>query len=822
MRRGFRFLKWFVSILIVVSILTSGGGYLYLRRSLPQVEGRIRVAGLHAPVDIIRDVDAVPHIYAQNKLDAMFGLGYVHAQDRLWQMEIWRRISQGRFAEIFGERALDADRFLRTIGLQRAGQRAWEKLPTETKETVNAYVAGINAFVASHHGADLAPEFTILNIDPEPWTGVDALAWAKIFAWDLAGNFWTELLTDDLTRQLGAERTRQLLPGYPHDGPTVVARDGDGVASEDLIQLWRSVRQYFPGMAGAYGGAIGSNAWVVDGTKSTTGKPLLANDPHLTLDIPGWYQAHLSAGDFEVMGATIPGLPGVVIGRNRSIAWGLTALNADVEDLYRERLDPTGRMAEFKGQWEPIQIINETIKVKGAPDVQQIIRVTRHGPLISDALNAEEAGQPTDLRSPTPREPLALRWTGSDADDTTVAAFLAIDEAQNWDAFRQALRKFVALDLNVVYADTAGNIGYSLVGRIPIRASGKGALPVEGHSGANEWVGSIPFDDLPHAYNPPQHFIVTANNRPVSDGYPYFLGWEWFPHYRAQRISDLLQAKARLSPDDFAAIQGDTVSLQARELLPKLLALTTPQNDQQRRAIEFLKGWDGDTRSDSTAAAIYEMWFAGLPRAIAGDELAYKRRIVDYESNFTFTSRFLNTALAERTNPWCDDITTPEREDCAAIVGRALDQALQRLKTQLGANMAEWQWGRLHQVVFFHQPFDQVAVLRPFFSRSRPNGGDWSTVDAGAFPAWVYRYEERYDRAYDLSQRFGPSYRQIIELSSPPGGRFIQAIGESGHFLSPHYDDYMDDFLALRYRPMRFERTAVEQNLQATLRLEPE
>jgi penicillin G amidase len=812
MRRSLRWLRWF-GLLPVLLLIAGAGGYFYLRRSLPQIEGTIKVPGLRAPVKIVRDVDGVPHIYGDNKLDLFFGLGYVHAQDRLWQMEFQRRVGQGRLSELLGASTLNADRFLRTLGVRRAAVSAWEKLPAETREAVNAYTAGVNAFLAEPGSQSLPPEFTILRLsggvpgEIEPWTGPDVLTWAKMMAWDLGGNYSAEILRNDLTRAVGAERAAQLLPAYPDTGPTIMTETAAGDYTP-LIMAGEEIRALL-GVAYPSGEGLGSNNWVVDGSKSTTGKPLLADDPHLGTRVPSiWYLAHLSGDGFNAIGATLPGVPGIVIGRNDAIAWGVTNLGPDVQDLFRERLDSSGRMAEFQGQMEPMTIITETIKVRGAPDVNQMVRITRHGPLISDAMNANNAALPADEQR-QPLEPLAFRWTALDADDPTIVAFLAVNEAQNWEQFTSALRNYVAPAQNFVYADREGNIGYYAPGRIPVRAGGDGTLPAEGWSGAHEWIGWVPYEELPQSFNPPEHFIVTANNRPVPADYPHFLGRDWAARYRAERISELLRAKEQLSPNDFAAIQADQVSLLARELTPKLLKLVTPRNNNQLRAVALLQSWDGNTRGDSAAAAIFQAWFQRLPSALIGDDLS-KNLTTQYIGRFSFMAPFVSATLADRENPWCDTTSTAERENCAMLAETTLQAALDELTQRQGVQIESWRWDRMHVVAFPHQPFDQVAPLKPLFSRSIAQGGDWSTVNFGPFSL-----------SKPFEQTSIPGYRQIIDMADADGSRFIQAIGQSGNLLSPHYDDFLADWQAVRYRPMRFQPETVRRHQQATLRLIP-
>ena len=883
MRR--RSVKALASLVVAIAVL-SGASYAYLRRSLPVIDGVVSVTGPSAPIDIVRDRDAIPHIFAATKSDALFGLGYVHAQDRLWQMELQRRIGHGRLAEIFGPAAVSQDRFLRTVGFGRAAAAAWNSTPDWARQQIDAYVAGVNAFVSTRRGSRLPPEFTLLGVQPEPWTGVDVIVWVKMMAWDLSANYSFELLRRDLVQLVGVERMRQLMPPYAADGPSILHARDIPVSSRRLssksevgrvlldpaVRLVRKdppytsafdswsaafraalsqgeprVRDFLLGAATTE--ALGSNNWVVDGSLTATAKPLLANDPHLGTRLPSiWYLAHLSAGAFDVIGATLPGVPAVALGRNRFIAWGTTNVAADVEDLYRERIDATGRFAEYRGNQEPLTILSEIIKVKGAAPVQIEVRITRHGPLVSDAINANNAALVADPK-PAPLDPLAFRWTALDPDDTTLAAFLKLNDARNWDDFTNALRYFVVPSQNFVYGDVDGHIGYYAPGRIPIRAGGDGSLPIEGWSGDTEWTGWIPFDQLPHLYDPPEHFIVTANNRPAPAGYPHLLGHEWPEPYRAQRITDLLSDAGRsvrlqpdgtrsgLTPDDFARIQADTLSQHAKTLLPVLLPLAHPTDPDGQRALAVLRDWNGDARGDLAAPAIFEAWFLKLVPALVGDDLG-PRVTENYLGRFSFTTRFLVSTLgsqavrlkadttsangtttgvqllpadpAARDSAWCDDVRTPGvRERCEEAVTAALNDAVADLTVRLGRDLTRWRWDEVHRAVFPHQ-LDSIAMLRPILSRSIPNGGDWSTVNVGTVSA---------DRPYE--QRSVASYREIIDLSPANDSRFIDAVGESGHPLSRHYDDFLQDWQKVRYRPMRMERKDVEAGAIGHLRLTP-
>jgi penicillin amidase len=555
--------------------------------------------------------------------------------------------------------------------------------------------------------------------------------------------------------------------------------------------------------------ALGSNNWVVDGTLTASGRPMLANDPHLGAHVPSlWYLAHMSVGDWDAVGATLPGTPAIAIGRNTFIAWGETNVAADVEDLYLERLDPTGKTAEFRGTQEPIRFVPETIEVRGGTPVHVDVRITRHGPLVSDAINANNAASKT--RSTLPAlEPLALRWTALDEEDRTVVAFLRLNDARHWEDFTSALRDIVAPSQNFVYADVDGHIGYYAPGRIPRRATGDGSRPAQGWTGEAEWIGWIGFDELPHMLDPPSHFIVTANNRPTPGDVAHLIALEYPEPYRAQRITDLIRQKPRLTTDDFRAIQADTFSPHAQALLPLLLQHVQPEAEVDRQAVEVLQQWNFDARADGAAPAIFEAWFLRLAPSLAGDELGPVVS-ASYEGRFSHITRFVTNVLTAGGSSWCDDVRTPRRETCEGTVTAALHDGMADLTRRLGRDLKRWRWHSVHRAVFPHQGLDAVSLLRPFLSRSVPNGGDWSTVNVGAVAA---------DEPFE--QHSVPGYRQIVDLSPANDSRFLDAVGQSGHFLSPHYDDFLADWRAVRSRKMRTQRVDVERGAIGRIRLVP-
>lgn len=762
------------------AVLAAGAGtWLYLRASLPPLSGALDVPGLDAAAEIVRDADGVPHIRAASDHDAWFALGFAHAQDRLWQMEMQRRVGTGRLSEVLGEATVETDQFLRTLGIHRAAEAALAHASPDARAVLDAYAAGVNAWLGAGH--PLPPELTLLGVRPAPWTPLDSMAWAKMMAWDLGGNWDDDLLRVRLAQAVGPERAAELLPDYPPDGATIVAAAHVPAAMSDAL-LDLDMRLQVDHRLG--GRDVGSNNWVVAGRHTASGLPLLANDPHLGARIPStWYLAEIEGHRVHVAGATLPGLPGVLAGRNEAIAWGATNLGPDVQDLYLERLNPDDPNQYAIGdRWVDMRIVEETIVVKGrdAP-IRWAARATRHGPLVSDA-------------SDTPGAPLALRWTALDDDDTTLDAFLDLQLAADWEQFLAALSQLVVPGQNFVYADRAGNIGYAATGRIPIRPAGDtGGVPLPGWEDGHAWSGWIPWDALPRVLDPAAGYIVTANNRVVDDDYPFSIARSWTPPYRAGRIIEALDARiaagGRLDVTAMAAIQGDQTSHQARELAPRLASIA-PADARQARAVDLVRAWDGRLGAESAAAAIYSAWFIALGEAVVADDLSgalYER----------YTERthpqFLVDVIARRDAAWCDDVLSAPREDCDAIARRALDTALDSLEAQMGPDPGAWHWGTVHRTQYAHQPFSEVPYLRPFFHRSIANGGDGYTVNVAPV-----RLAARYE------QHRVPSYRQIVDLSPADDSRFIVTTGQSGHPLSPHYDDLIARHQAVEDLPMRF------------------
>ncbi|MCB0044214.1 MAG: penicillin acylase family protein [Caldilineaceae bacterium] len=780
-------------VLLAALIIGLAGGYFYLRTSLPKTTGTVQIARLEQPVEIIRDEYGVPHIFAATDHDAVMALGYVHAQDRMWQMEFQRRIGAGRLSEILGEATLSTDKFLRTLGPYRAAETAWPALSSDTQALLSAYADGVNAWLDEGH--TLPPEFLILGVKPAPWTEMDSMVWAKMMAWDLGGDWDLEILRAALTQTLGPERAAQLLPAYPEDGIAILAAsDWQDRSGSGLLEMDTLLQEQFD-----LGGIdVGSNNWVIGGARTETGRPILANDMHLSARIPSiWYLAELHGDALHISGMTFPGLPLLPSGHNENIAWGVTNVDPDVQDLYMEEINPANPNQYRVGdEWADMDIVEELIYVDGQEEpIPYAARSTRHGPLISDATDAATA--------------VAMRWTALDAGDSTVEAYTRVNYARNWDEFVAAMRDYVAPSQSFVYADKGGNIGYFAPGHIPIRANHDGMLPVPGWNGEYEWTGWIPFDDLPRTLNPAAGFVATANNKIVDDSYPYLISNDWSEPYRAERITQLIEAMSRgderISLADVGLIHGDQYSAQVDEILPALLALT-PNGERQAQAMAILADWDGALTRDTGAPAIYSAWQIALGRALFADDL----RGDLYDEMAARAHPLLAVEVMrepEQYAAWCDNILTAPSESCAETALEALDTALDDLSARMGDDMRKWTWGAIHKTQYPHNPFSEVPLLKPIFHRSIENGGDAYTVDIGPV-----RQTELYNQYHVVSQR------SILDVGAWNNSLIIHTTGQSGNVLSRHYDDFIRPHRDVEYIPMTWGRENVTGDV---LTLEP-
>ena len=783
------------------------------RQSLVATSGIISVRGLKDEVRILRDQWGVPHIFAASVKDLFFAEGYTHAHERLWQMEFNSRLACGTLSEVAGEPTLDIDIFMRTIGLKPTAEAAarliQEKGSILIKDVTQAYVMGVNAFIESH--ADNPPfEYRVLGWQPSQWTLADTSACGLLMAYQLSMNWDNELLRAELIGRLGKKRARDLLPFYPPEASLIIPSQGlFGEIADSLLGCQKKVR----GALSSDSVQPGSNNWVIDGSKSGTGMPLLANDPHLLIGMPSvWYEAHLVAPGFNVIGVTFPGLPPVFIGHNERIAWGFTNLCSDVQDLYVEKLNPRNhRQYLYEGNWVDAEISHEQFVVRGRQEpVTKEILITRHGPIIDSVLVG--MAKP-EVRKGLPQT-LALRWTGHDPINPalTLQGLIKLNQARNWKEFREALRLCGLISQNVVYADVEGNIGYTANSIIPIRAKGQGLVPVPGWTGEYEWTGYIPFDELPSAFNPSTHFLATANNKIVDDDYPYLITHDWLPAYRVRRIVQMLTAREKLSLDDFKKMQADVYSVQAREILPFLTRLE-PNNQRQKKALGYLSRWDFRMDKDSIAATMFHVWYLKLVQNVMKDKLGqdiYERYFYKRFLGNCFHILAMPKLLEYPTSFWFGDNSNSNIENRNNLVMLSLDQALEELTGKMGPDMSTWRWGRIHKALFRHPlstmpPLDRILNAGPV-----EIGGDEYTVNNGGF-----------DYSADFAQVIIPSYRQIIDLSDLSKSISMHSTGQSGQPASDHYKDFVESWAKVEYHPMLFDEESIKKEAKEVLRLKP-
>jgi penicillin amidase len=844
-----RFIKGLLLFLLVVVVILAvvlGGGYLYLaRRALPQTDGTVQIPGLRAPVTIVRDKSGIPHIYAANTHDLFLAQGYVQAQDRLWQMESFRAGIAGTTSQLqpsIGN--LETDKFVRTLGWRRAAEADYAVASDEAKAILQAFADGVNAY-RNTHASSLPSEFFIVgafgskgpNFQPQPWDAIDSMQTAKYMAWDLSGNANNEMFHVKLMQKFGEANypavVNALQPPYDNKNMPIIVPEGI---------VWKNVPTrlaLFDGLDAVFGKrdrGLGSNNWVLSGSRTTTGQPLLANDPHLGFQIPAlWYfdslhcQPVSAECPFDMIGASLPGVPGIIIGHNARIAWGETNVGPDVQDLFIEKVNSTANQYEYKGQQLDLQIVPSTWTITGkvpegyqpslnevdeydaASDTTKItlnVRYTGHGPLVTDVDDSYAVND----------QPVAFAWTAINAPEKALESILGMNAAQNWDDFRAALSLFGTPSQNFVYADVDGNIGYQTPGRIPIRAKGDGQLPVPGWTGEYDWIGYIPFDQLPRAYNPPQGYIATANNAVVGPDFPYFLSMEWDRGYRAKRIVDLIESKGQLSADDFAAIQGDSLDIAAQQIVPSLKDISV-EGDAQK-VLDAIKSWDFNTTEQSVGAGAYQVFWLHLLRNTFDDDLGDLAK--SYVAGDDINRQAIILLLAQPDAKWWDNAATPDRvENRDDILKQSLADAAGDLVTQYGADPNGWQWGKLHTVTFKHRALGDQPVSFIFNRGPYPVSGYTSLVNAtsGSFSfAYLPGTPTLTSIMRDTS---GPSLRQIVDMSDLNASRFIHTTGESGLPTSPHYDDMTPLWLKIQYVPMWWNASDIKANAEGTLTLTP-
>lgn len=851
MRRPWNVLIYVSIAVVIVLVATSVFAVVTVRRAFPQTDGEIEVPGLTADVRVLRDEQGVPQVYADQATDLFYAQGFVHAQDRFYEMDFRRHVTAGRLAELVGDAALETDMFVRTLGWRATAEAELAMLDPETRRYLQAYAEGVNAYIGDRSAGELSLEYSVLSLTgpgyvPEEWTPADSVAWLKALAWDLRGNMSHEIDRALALETLEPEQVEELYPDYPYDehepivttgrvrgglfqqGPGPVQRVAPPravPAPTAAARGLRSVRDVVDGLPELLGTGegIGSNSWVVSGDRTASGAPILANDPHLAPSMPStWYQMGLhcnertSACPFDVAGFTFAGLPGVVVGHNESIAWGLTTMYPDVTDLYLEQVDDETQTYLYDGRQIPLETRTEQFRVAGEEDPVSIeVRSTRHGPILSD-LDADIAavGEQTGLtpqNQPTDGDAYAvsLRWTASEPGRTMDALF-GIDRARSWEEFRRAARLMDAPSQNLVYADVEGRIGYQAPGRVPIRAPGHdGRWPVPGWDPAYEWRRFIPFDQLPTVLDPPSGLIVTANNAVIGPDYPYRLTSDTAYGYRSQRILDLLEDRDDLSVDDMVELQNDTFNAQAERLTPYLLVIGLPTAYFREGQAE-LRDWDFTQPTDSAAAAYFNAVWRNLLRLTFHDQLPADVRPDGGERWF----EVVGALLEDPDSDWWDDIVTEDvRETRDDILRRALLDARDDMTIMQGRSPSHWSWGGLHELDLVNPTLGDSGVgpVEGLFNRGPyPVGGGSGIVNA---TGW--------DAAEGFDVTAVPSMRMVVPFDDFDDARWIQLGGQSGHAYSGSYTDQTELWAGGDTLPWAWSREAVDAAATEELVLRP-
>jgi penicillin amidase len=791
--------KWFFFIFLIVLVLIvviGAGGYLWLQhrltKSLPQTSGEIAVMDLREDVEIIRDTYGVPHIYATNESDLFFALGYAMAQDRFWQMEFFRRLGQGRLSEIFGKDFVTVDRYFRMITATGVNANP----PVEFAFIPQSFAEGINAYLETH--PDRLPfEFTVLGYKPEPWEFDDYLAIVKVINWALSVGWKVDLTAARILEKVGEQNFREALPAWPDDAPLIITKEGEtlSVSSNPTLETIRVLDRLI-----TLPFAAASNNWAIAGGRSVTEKPLLANDPHLELTNPSlWWEVHLVCPSINASGFALPGAPGIGIGHNRNVAWGVTNVMVDDVDFYIERINPENpRQYWYEDHWEDMKVIAETIQAKGGDPLTTEILVTRHGPIVNE------------VKEGSKERPLAARWAFTEGLQPIKAGYLLV-KAEDIQEVKEALRYWELPSQNFVFADAKGNIGYWCCATVPIRPRGDGILPMPGWNGEYEWKEYVPFDERPHLINPQEGFVATANNKIAGEDYPYMISHYWEPPDRITRIRQLLTTTQKLSIEDLKRMQQDVYSVLASEITPHMIQVLEQRfsDNEATKAKAMLSQWDFIMAKDSVGACLFEVTFRKMMENIFKDELG-EELFKEYLKMFMFPPRAIRMMVRKGTSPWFDDVNTPAREDMEDIIARSLNQALAELKEVIGSDMDKWTWGHIHTLTFEHvlgkkKPLDRIFNLGPF-----PIGGSHLTINNKFY---------YYDKPYHAC--LGASARLIVDLSNIDNSLHVLPSGESGHLQSPHHRDQIDLYLNGGYHSAWTDRKELEKHREETLILNP-
>lgn len=795
-----------ISIILIVII---GGAIFYnmLHSSLPRYNDELIVAGIDGKIEVYRDSTAVPYIIAETESDGAFAMGYVHAQERLFTMDIARRAGEGKLSEIFGEETVPFDKMFLTVGIKRNILKNYSKFSNNDIKILTAYSKGVNYYIKNAEGK-LPIEFSILGYEPEEWQPIHSLIIMRMMAWELNIGWWTDFAYTELVNKVGIEKAKEILPDYPKEAPVIVPKSVTALLKINTSFV-KTVKQFrkFLGISGTH---IGSNSWVVNGDKSVTGKPIIANDTHLAFSAPDkWFAAVIKAENMDVAGFTLPGVPGIVIGKNNSIAWTMTNVMADDADFYSEKIDSSGKKYLLDKKWEKLIIVKDTIKIKNSAPIINITKITKNGPIISDI-------HPFTFLYKNEQEklnPISMHWLGNEFSDELNAIY-NVNKAKNFNEFKSALNDFAVPGQNFIYADKNNNIGYVFGADLPLRNYSNASFIVDGTNSSNIWQGLLNRDAIPFLLNPKNNYIASANNKTL-DNFKYYISNLWEPSSRIDRINELLNSKEKHSTEDYKNYQMDFISPYAKEITGHLLSAFNNINvvdENLKKSLELLKLWDYKFDRFSQTPLIYADFFKFLLKNIYKDEMGE-----ELFNDFVFVAnvpyRSVQQLLNQNSNTWFDDINTPETETKDIILRKSLSDAMDELEKTLGKNMAYWQWGDLHTVTFKHmfsgnlKMIDNLVNIGPF-----KIGGDGTTIFNTEYP--FAKSIDKYPRFRheEFENNLGPAMRFIFDFSSPDEFLMVLTTGQSGQILSDHYKDMTQLWLNGKYFKVRTDSQSIKMN----------
>lgn len=780
-----KWIKILIGIIFTLTILVAASLIIFynvLKSTLPEYEGETASSFVSSEVQIYRDSMAVPYIFAESDEDAAFALGFVHAQERLFQMDLIRRAGEGRLSEVLGNSTVQFDKMFLTIGIKRISEKLLNHISPETIKILEAYSKGVNHFIKNYNNK-LSVEFDILNYQPYEWKPIHSIYIVRLMAWELNFSWYSDIVLSDIITKLGEEKGKEFLPNFSENMPTIIPSHliKNDKKLSSFLENDKEFRKFF----GWRGTHIGSNNWVVNGNKSVSGKPLIANDPHLAYSLPGkWFAAVIKSKNWNAAGVTLPGVPGIVIGKNENISWVLTNVMADESDFYIEKIDSSGNNYLLEGKWHKLSKYEEKIKVKGSDEIKFEIVSTHRGPIISE-IHLFNIIYGSEIQ-----KGLSMRWTGSEMTDE-LSAMLKVNKAKNWNEFLDGVKDFKLPGQNFVYGDKEGNIGYVCAAMLPIRESNNPTLVFDGTNKKNDWKGFVPFAEMPKLFNPAQNFIASANNKTVKD-FKYYITNLWEPSSRIERINELLLNKEKHTAEDFMDYQNDFISLYAKKIVPFIIDAFSQVKVTDKNLNESLilfSNWDFSFDSKLQTPAIYSFFFKYLIRNIFEDELGEKLfNEYIYLSNITY--RKVLELMGNKNSILFNNINTEKRETRDEIIRKSLADALEDLEKNYGKELKNWQWGKFHQVTFKH-PFNGVSSLIDNYVNIGPHtiGGDGTTI---------FNTEYKFSKPSEIQQShnwkpfeniLGPSMRFIYDFANKSEFYIILTGGQSGNFMSKNYSD---------------------------------